>query len=82
MRGQDWDTESNIRASDSSVSSGRVEVIWNMQLAGIWLVRYLVKRHLAKNCFQKVTCDVLSVLFNCLLMTALLHVFSWCLGAP
>lgn len=38
--------ESNIRATDSLVSPGGVEVIHNMQLAGIWLVRYPVKRHL------------------------------------
>lgn len=82
VRGRDWDTESDTWASDSSVSSGRVEVISNMQLAGKWLVRYPVKRHLAKNCFQKVTCDIQNGVFNCLLMTGLLPLFSWCLGAP
>lgn len=82
MWGQDWDLESNTWASDRSVSSGRVEIISNMQLAGTWLVRYPVKRHLTKNCFQKVTCDVQNGVFNCLLMTEWLHLFSWCLGAP
>lgn len=81
VRGQEWDMEGNAWASDSSVSSGRVEVISNMQLAGTWLVRYPVKRYLAKNRFQKVTCDVQNGVFNCLLMTGLLHLFSWCLGA-
>lgn len=48
MRVQHQDTESNLTATNSLVSPGPVEVICNMQVAGIWPVRYPVKRHISK----------------------------------
>lgn len=77
--------ESNTGATDTSVLPGRVEVIHTMQLAGIWLVRYPVKRHLAKkSLFPKGASDLQNVngMFSCLLMAELLHRFNWCLGTP